>query len=160
MSALRGFSLKQIFTYKGVGAAAQQAVNPGKVLPATATGNLFQVTGSVVVTGLVGVVTTALSVTAVHISLGITNNNVAIAANPAVALASNVVGSVILVPAQLGGALPAPVTVSGVSPAIGEMEMTNTNITITTDAANTGAITWMLTYVPLLRKVPGAVVNL
>lgn len=160
MSADRGFTLRQIFTYKGVGAAAQQAVNVGKVLPATATGNLFQVSGSVVVTSLVGVVTTVFAITAVHISLGYTGVAAAIASNPAAAYASTAVGSVLQMPDKLGDTLPAAVVASAVSASVGEFEISNTNITITTDATNTGAITWLLTYVPLIRKIPGVVTNL
>jgi hypothetical protein len=157
MSALRGYSLRQIFTYKGVGAAAQQVVNVGKALPATATGNVFTVTGSVVVTSLVGVVSTALGAVATHISNGTTGSPASIAANPTAAYATVAVGGVIQMPDKIGDPLPAPVTASGLAAAIGEMELTNTSITITTDATDTGAITWLLTYVPLIRKIPGSV---
>lgn len=225
MSALRGFSLKQIFPYKGLGASASIVLNPGKVLPATATGNLFQVSGSVVATSLVGVVSTAFSATAVHPTIGVSTGAASsIAAAPASALASVPVGTILFPANPLGSALPVPpltpavpattvpvtnnssqaasvtisagtitnVSVNGatvgagagtyvvpaggtiaitysvaptwvwsqaqsVAPNIGEMELTNTTITITTDATNTGGITWLLTYVPLLRKAPGTV---
>jgi hypothetical protein len=63
-------------------------------------------------------------------------------------------------PANLGGALPAAVVASAVAADQAAFEVSGTNITVTTDATNTGAITWILVYVPLFRKVPGAVTNL
>ena len=72
MSSLAGYSLKQLMPYKGVGAAPNVAVQPSKVLPATATGTIFTVAGAVVVLGLVGVVQTVFAASAVNISIGIT----------------------------------------------------------------------------------------
>lgn len=157
MSALAGFSLKQLLTYKGLGAAPNVAVQPAKVLPATATGTIFTVTGSVVVLGLVGVVSTVFAATAVNISVGVTGNNTAIAANPAAAYNATGVGSEIQMPAALGGQLPAAVSAKGSAASLDAFILKNTNVTITTDATNTGAVTWALLWVPLLRKVPGAV---
>jgi hypothetical protein len=160
VSALKGLSLKQLLSYKGFGANSSVAVNVGKVLPATTTGNLFSVTGSVQVLSLVGVVSTAFSVTAVKPTIGITGSAAAIAAAPAAGYASTTAGSLIQLPAALGGALPAAISASQVAASSQGFEASGTNITITTDATNTGAVTWILVYVPLFRKFPGVVANL
>lgn len=157
MSALAGYTLKQLEPYKGIGAAPNVAVQPGKVLPATATGTIFTVTGSVVVLGLVGVVSTVFAITATNISIGITGSNTALAANPAAAFVSTAVGSEIQLPATLGGVLPAAVSAKGSAKSCNEFILSGTNVTITTDATNTGALTWVLIWVPLLRKNPGSV---
>lgn len=160
MSALKGLTLRQLLGYKGFGVNSSVAVNVGKVLPATTTGNLFGVTGTVQVLALLGFVQTVFSVTSVKPSLGITGNNTALTAQPAAGYVSTAVGSVIQLPTTLGAALPAAVTGSGVAANQAGFEVTGTNITITTDATNTGAVTWLLVYVPLFRKVPGSVANL
>jgi len=160
VSALKGLTLKQLLGYKGFGVNSSVAINFGKVLPATTTGNVFGVTGTVQVLSLIGVVSTVFSVTTVKPSIGITGNNTAITAAPAAGYTSTAVGSVIQLPASLGGALPAAVVASTVAGDQAGFEVTGTNITITTDATNTGAVTWMLVYVPLFRKVPGSVANL
>jgi len=161
MSANKGFIIRQVNPYKGFGAAPSQVVNFGKVLPATTTGNLFSVTGPVLVLSLVGVVTTAFTVTAVKPTLGYTGAPAAIAAAPAAGYASTVVGSVVEMPATLGGQLPAAVGSSGAAASLGGFIVgAATTITITTDATNTGALDWLLTYIPLQRKYPGAVTAL
>jgi len=157
MSANSGFTLRQLEPYKGIGVAPNVAVQPGKVLPATATGTIFTVTGSVVVLGLVGIVSTAFAATAVNISIGITGNNTALAANPAAAFNATAVGSAIKLPATLGGVLPAAVSAKGSAASCNEFILEGTNVTLTTDATNAGALTWALIWVPLLRKNPGAV---
>lgn len=157
MSALAGYSLKQLEPYKGIGAAPNVAVQPGKVLPATATGTIFTVTGAVVCFGIIGVVSTVFAATAVNISIGITGNNTALAANPAAAYNGTAVGSAIQLPATLGGVLPAAVSAKGSAKGCDEFILSNTNVTITTDATNTGALTWLLLWAPLLRKNQGAV---
>lgn len=150
-STAKGFNIRDL-TQHGKPELCQVAVNPGKVLPATATGNLFTVTGSIVVHGLLGVVSTIFSVTAVHISLGYTGQPAAIAANPSVAYASTAVGSVIVPAATLGGALPAVVSSQSVTAAAGTFTCENTIITVTTDATNTGAVTWLLLFEPIMPK--------
>lgn len=150
-STVKGFAIRDVEFFKAFGEKAQVVVNPGKVLPATATGNLFAITGSVLVMGLVGVVTTVFSITAVSPTLGITGSPAAIAAAPSAAYASTAVGSVITVPPTLGAALPAAVTAQEV--VTGPLfEVTAANITITTGSTNSGAVTWCLAYVPLQPK--------
>lgn len=157
MSALAGYNLKQLEPYKGIGVATNVAVQPGKVLPATATGTLFTVTGAVVCFGIIGVVSTVFAATAVNISLGVTGNATALAANPAAAFNGTAVGSVVQLPSTLGGVLPAAVSAKGSAKGCDEFILSNTNITVTTDATNTGALTWVLLWAPLLRKAPGSV---
>lgn len=158
-TTVRGFTVRDL-TQHGKAEIGQVVVNPGKVLPATATGNLFAVTGIVVVNALFGFVSTILSVTAVNIKLGVTNLPAVIAANPASPYASTAVGSVVVPPPTLGGALPAAVVAqAAVSASCNIVVNGNTapNITITTDATNTGAITWVLSYNKLYPKGAGAV---
>lgn len=157
MSDLAGRTLKQLFPYKSVGIAANVAVQSSKVLPATTTGTIFTVTGSVVVLGLVGVVSTVFAAANVNISIGITGSNAAIAANPAAPFNATAVGSVIQPPAALGGVLPAAVAVKGTAASFDAFVVKGTNITLTTDATNTGALTWILLWAALSRKAPGSV---
>jgi hypothetical protein len=151
-------AVKSVTDGQARGELGHAAVNVGKTLPASTTGNLFVVTGTIVCS-LVGVVSTVLSLTAVSPTIGITGSPAVIAAAPSVAYASTAVGSVITMPASIGGALPAPITVAGVSQEVGLMEVSNTTITITTGSTNTGAITWILMYASLYPKHNASVAN-
>lgn len=155
-STVRGFAIRDL-TQHGKAEIGQVVVNPGKVLPATATGNLFAVTGIVVVNALFGIVSTVFTATAVNIKLGVTNLTGAIAGNPASAYASTAVGSVIIPPPTLGGVLPAALSGQTAVAASCNFVVNAANITITTDATNTGAITWVLSYNKLYPKGAGAV---
>lgn len=148
MSANKGFTLRGV-------KSGQVTVNPAKALPATTTGTLFTVTGTISAT-LVGVVSGALGATATKPSLGITGNNTALAAASAASVASATAGSVFQMPSALGGALPAPVAAQGSAAGEAMFVVSDTNITMTTDATDTGSITWVLTWVPLS---PGASVT-
>lgn len=153
-----GYNLRQLAGVKEwLALGGTVAFNPGKVLPATGSGNLFTVSGSVVVTGLVGVVTTVFSVTAVKPTIGITGSAAAIAAAPAAGYASTTVGSLVQLPRTLGAALPAAVSTQGAAAGMAQFILNATTVTITTDATNTGAISWILVYQPLRDKVPGSV---
>ncbi len=155
-STVKGFSYRDL-TVHGRPEVSRVSVNFGKALPATATGNLFTVTGSVLVTGLVGVVSTITQATNVKPSLGVTGSVAAIAAQPAAAYNAVAVGSVIQLPLTPGGQLPVPVSASGTANAACRFVVTATAITMTTDATATGNITWTLFWVPLMPK-GGAVV--
>src|SRR5262249_33356734 len=109
---VRGYTVKDISIH-GKPEITHVTVNVGKVLPATATGNLFGISGVILVTGLVGVVSTIFSATTVKPSLGVTGSNAAIAATPAAGYANTAVGAVVQMPTSAGGALPAAVTSSG-----------------------------------------------
>lgn len=147
-STAKGFSVRDVTVPHGWSASGQVNVNFGKVLPATATGTVFTVLGTIMAT-LVGVVSTVGGVTAVKPSIGYTGKVAGISAAPAVALTTQAVGSVIKLPTPIGGALPVPLVAN--SAAVGESFFTvaNTNITITTDATNAMAITWILVWAPL-----------
>lgn len=158
MSALAGYTYRALMPYKGLtNTAPQVTLQHAKVLPATTTGTLFTVTGAIVVYGLVGIVTTVLQAVAVNVSLGVTGANAALAANPAAALNATAVGAMIQLPAALGGVLPAPVVVNGSAATFDPFVIKGTNITITTDATNTGALDWALVWAPAFRKTPGSV---
>lgn len=145
---LQGYQLRSI-------AFGQQVIKGPSVLPATATANLATVAnGAVLVTSMLGLVTTVMSATATNLELGTaptvgTAELNGIASN--VAVASLEVGTwlVPLVNAGVGGALvsgghagnavflPTPFIVAAGF------------ITWTTSATNTGAMKWYFTYVPL-----------
>lgn len=152
---VRGYLVKDQ-TQKGKGEIGRLCVNVAKVLPASATGNIFTVTGIVVVNALVGVVSTALSVTSTTVSVGVTGSNSAIAAASA-GLASTTVGSVFIMPTSLGAALPTPITTSQAVTASNVFIVNAGAITLTTSATNTGAVTWMLSWEPLYPKGVGSV---
>jgi hypothetical protein len=147
-SLVGGYTIKDI-TPNGAAELSQCVVNPGKVLPATGTGNLFAVTGVVLVTGLFGIVSTVFSVTNVSPTLGVTGAPAAIAAAPVAAMTATAVGSVLIPAPKLGGALPAAVAAQEAVAAAGVFVVNAADITITTNATNTGAITWVLNYMPL-----------
>lgn len=155
-STTRGFNLRDL-TQHGKPEIGRLSAATAQVLPATATATLFTVTGVIAVLGLVGVVTTVFSVTAVHPTLGVasgtnSSNNVAAAGT---SLASTAVGSVLVMPTTLGGALPAGDTAAESITSAQFFTVNNENINITTDATNTGAVTWILSWVPLYPKGSG-----
>lgn len=123
-------------------------VNFGKTTPQTATGNLFTVTGTIQAS-LVGVISTALGAVAQHLTMGVTGSPAAIAAAEAVALNATAAGSVIILPQTLGAAFPAPLTASAHPASCSVFTVSNTAITLTSDASTTGAITWILHWVSL-----------
>ncbi len=155
-STTKGFAYRDL-TYHGRPEFGRSTVNFAKTLPASTTGNLFAVTGSILVTGLVGVVSTALQASNVSPTLGVTGLPAAIAAAPASPFNATALGSVIVMPLTPGGALPAPVVASGAITLANRFEVTAANITITTATTVTGAITWLLSWVPLMPKIAATV---
>lgn len=133
-------------------------VNPAKTLPQTATGNLFTVTGVVLVTGLCGVISTAFGAVANNLNLGIDSVNTAIAANPSAPFNATAAGGVLIPPTTMGGAFPAAVTAQGSAASSLLIVVSNTNITLTASASTTGAVTWILCWAPLYPKKAGSVV--
>lgn len=143
---IQGYQLKELLLGTSVS-------EPAGVLPATATGNIFTVTGGrVVITSLIGTCTTVCTATATTVSVGVTPttgtaNNTGIAT--ATAVTSAEVGSLVSLPITKG-ALLVNVLAGGaaqVQPA-GYVVEPGT-VTITTSATNTGAFKWDLTYIPL-----------
>lgn len=126
---------------------------PAAVLPATATSHIFLISGGrVVVTSLVGQVTTVCSGTATTVSLGTTPtvgtaNTTGL--STATAITSLEVGSLVSLPLtkgalQVGSNGGAGVQIMG----DGGLVVPAGNIDITTSATNTGAFKWTLTYYP------------
>ena len=150
-STVRGFIAREM-TYHGRPVGARVTVNPNKALPASTTGTLFTVVGSIVITGLNGVVSTATQASNVSPTLGVTGQPALIAAAPAAPYNTVAVGASIIMPVTFGGALPAPVTSQGSATATERIAVSNTNITITTVTTVTGNITWILSWVPLMPK--------
>ena len=125
-------------------------------LPQTATASLYTVTGgSVLVVGMLGVVTTVIGATATTLALGATAGSTAIAT--ATAITASPVGTW-LAPVNSsgkGGAL----NVAGaafvaappfiVNPFVVGSPGTTGAITWTTSASTTGQVQWYLWYVPL-----------
>jgi len=147
-STAKGFTVRDVTVPHGWSATGQVNVNFGKVLPASTTGTVFTVVGTIMAT-LVGVVSTVGSATGVSPTIGYTGKPAGISAAPAAPLTTQAVGSVFKLPTPIGGALPVPLVAS--SAAVGESFFTlaNTNLTITTAATNTMAITWILVWAPL-----------
>lgn len=150
-SSVRGFTIRDL-TQHGKAEIAHVVVNPGKTLPASATGNLFAVTGQVVVLGLFGIVSTVLQASNVSPTIGVTGLPAGIAAAPASPYNATAVGAVIVPPLTLGGALPAAVVAQAAVAGAGQFVVSAANITITTATTVTGAITWVLSWAPLMPK--------
>ena len=157
-SLVKGFNVRDVTQPHGWTNYGRVNVNVGKVLPATTTGTVFTVVGTIVAT-LVGVVTTVGSATGVSPTIGYTGKAAGLAAAPAAPLTTQAVGSVILLPQPLGGALPVPLVANSAAPGEAFFTVSNTNLTITTASTNTMAITWILTWAPLfLGGVAGTTV--
>jgi hypothetical protein len=118
------------------------------VLPATGNQTLFTITGGkVLVTNLCGEVTTVMSGTATNAKLTLVGTVLAgagtdITAN--VAVTSLAVGNVLCV-STFGSAM----AVGAAANQVNEFTCMPGIIRLTTDATNTGAVKWSLTYVPL-----------
>lgn len=150
-STVRGFSLRAVDMGHGKPDPGVCQVSVGKTMAQTNTISLFTVAGSIVCS-LVGVISTVFGAVAQRPTLGITGSATAIAAAPAVALNAAAVGTVITVPQALGAALPAPLTATGHPASAVLLEVSNTIITLSSDASTTGAVTWILNWVPLFPK--------
>lgn len=127
---------------------------PAAVLPATATGHLFTVSGGrVIVTGLIGEVTTVCSATATTASLGVTPTSGTASTTglcSATAVTSLEVGTLVSLPITKGALLAGANAGSGVQvPGSGGYVVKPGTIDLTTSATNTGAMKWTLTYIPL-----------
>ncbi len=145
-SSTKGFAVRDATVPHGWQPFGQANYNI-KVLPGTATGNLFAVVGSIQAS-LVGVVSTVGSATSVKISLGYTGVTSGLASPLAAGVTTQAVGSIFKLPRVLGSALPAPVTAAGSAASCACFVVSNTTLTVTTDATNTMAITWILLWAP------------
>lgn len=122
-----------------------------KVLPATATESIFAVSGGhVIVTGLIGRVTTATDSTATNLSVVSTpTSGTAVTLASVVAAASKEIGAFFTLNSTAGGALVvttagAGYLVNGYYPVVAPG-----NIQIVTSATNAGVVKWDLLYIPL-----------
>jgi len=139
-----------------------QVVKSALALPATATANLFVVTGAVLVTGILGRVTTATGATATTLALGTTGSTTTSLAT-ATAITSKAAGTWIYqtIASTAFAALTvvsAPAPLITTYPVSGELQLpglvapfliANDTITWTTSATDTGNITWYLWYAPI-----------
>lgn len=124
-------------------------------IPQTATANLFTLAGgAVLVTGLLGLVTTVIGAVATTLSLGTTPAGAATSVATATAITNAGVGTV-LAPVSAAGQVGGPLSVAGAvyvaAPPfiINPFMVGGGNITWTTSASTTGQIKWYLWYVPL-----------
>lgn len=120
------------------------------VLPATATGHLFQVTGGkVVVTSLIGEVTTVCDGTATTVKITSTpTTGTAVDLSSTTAVTSKEVGALISLPLTLGGALIVNNAGAGQIPGALGFVVPIGYIDCITSATNTGAVKWYVTYIP------------
>jgi hypothetical protein len=143
---------------------------PAKVLPATGIVSIFNVNnGPVLITSLIGLVTTACSATATTVTVGVTpagGTSAPAALATAGTITSLPVGAfvgldpfasaapVALAVAPASGVVQGgniPLGGAGVSLHNGGIAMVSAGvITITTNATNTGAFAWYLTYAPVV----------
>lgn len=117
------------------------------VLPATGNQTIFNVVGRVLVTTLIGEVTTVMSATVTNLKVTAvsTVGSIATDLTANAAVTSLPVGTLYGIS---GIAANAATTGSAVQQS-NELAIQPGVIRITTDATNTGAMTWTITYVPL-----------
>jgi hypothetical protein len=128
-------------------------VKAAQNLPQTATATLFTVSGgAVLVTGLLGLVTTALGATATNLTVGTANDSGASIIAATTTITSKPVGTIISPTSSAGvggaGSLSTALFVANYPYAISPFLVTG-NITWTTSASNTGQVKWYLWYIPL-----------
>jgi hypothetical protein len=120
-------------------------------LPATTQGAIFTVAGGrVLVTSLIGTVTTAIQNQAC--TLKITGNPTAgtdVDLATATAVTAKEVGSIITLPAAAGGAVVVANAGGALVPIGSGLVLNAGTLDIVTSATNTGSVKWDLTYVPI-----------
>lgn len=121
-------------------------------LPATATGNIFVVSGGrILVVGLVGEVTTVVQNQACTLAIG-SAPTVGTGSTTALGTASSIIAAPVgtHVAANPGGATVTDLaTQAGVLVNAAQFVVPVGNITITTSATNTGSLKWDLVWIPL-----------
>lgn len=148
-ATVAGYRVRSI-TPHGHAEHGRIVINVNQALPQSNPADLFTITGTILVTGLFGVVTTAIQAQNVSPSFGIGSDNTAIAAVPAVPWNGNVVGSVVHMPPSMGAALPTLKTIdTAATTAMAQFVVHDTIITWTTAANDTGNITFVMSYIPL-----------
>jgi hypothetical protein len=132
-----------------------QVLKAAQALPQTATATLFTVTGGrVIVTSLVGTVSTAIQNQACSLSLGTvptTGTASATGLTTAVTTIANLeVGTHLYLPAAKGALVANANAGAAAQLFAGSAYVVSAGtISWTTSASNTGAISWALTYIPL-----------
>lgn len=131
-----------------------QVLKTAQTLPQTATSTLFTVTGGrVIVTSLIGTVSTAIQNQACTLALG-TVPTVGTASSTGIATATSIInleaGTHLYLPSAKG-ALTVNTNAGAAAQIFGGSAYVVSAGTIswTTSASNTGAISWALTYIPL-----------
>jgi len=121
-------------------------------LPATATGNIFTVTGGrILIVSLVGEVTTAVQNQACTVAIGYAPT-VGTGSTTALGTASSVIAAPIGTHVGINpgsAAVTDLATQAGVTTPAGRFLVDAGSVTITTSATNTGSLKWDLIYVPV-----------
>ncbi len=121
------------------------------VLPATTQAAIFTIAGGqVLVTGLIGTVTTATGATATTLQVaGNPTSGTDVNLSTAVSVASKEVGTIITLGTTVGGALSVQNAGGGALPIGTGFVLNPGTLDLITSATNTGSVKWTLTYVPL-----------
>jgi hypothetical protein len=129
-------------------------VKPSQNLPQNTTANLYAVSGgAVLVTGMFGLVSSALGATPTNMRVGTSN---AISAIGAVVAVTSLAAGSFIVPSNggpgsgantlfTGSVVWLPASIDRINPVI----VSTPNITWSCDANNTGQVRWFLYYVPI-----------
>lgn len=131
-------------------AFGQRVSRATATLPQTATGDLFTVaSGFVLVTGLVGIVTTNIQAQANAVKLVATPTTGAVNDLSATVDINGLAAGGLLVPTGLAGDALVKSTGGGASNLRNPIVVAPGKIQLNTAASNTGSVRWILTYVPL-----------
>lgn len=123
---------------------------PASNLPQTGTTNIYTVTGGrILLTGLVGLVTTVFGATVTNLkvrSIPTTGTAGDIAAN--VLVTNKEVGTLLALNTTVGGALVSTSSYGAIGMAATPLIIPVGSLAMVTDASNTGQIQWDLTWIP------------
>ena len=120
-------------------------------LPATTQAAIFTISGGqVLVTGLIGTVTTATGATATTLQVvGNPTSGTDVNLSTAVSVASKEIGTIITLGTSVGGALSVQNAGGGALPLGTGFVLNAGTLDLVTSATNTGSVKWTLTYVPI-----------
>lgn len=129
----------------------QQVSRATATLPATTQAAIFTITGRVLVTALIGSVTTATGATATTLKVtGNPTSGTDVDLSTAVSVASKEIGTIITLGATTVGAALSVQNAGGAVLPLGTGVVLNAGtLDIVTSATNTGSVKWDLMYVPL-----------
>lgn len=131
-------------------ALGQYVDRPTATLPQGAAGNIFTVTGRVILTSFVGLITSALGATATTLKVSHTPTVGTVGdlctAGTVTSLAA---GQTLTLPAAPGSALVlGPTTGTGLVNTAAGLLLPAGTLSITTSAGDTGSVRWTATYIP------------